>query len=297
MTGPTTDLRYQLNGSTRICAVIGDPVGHSLSPTLHNAGYAALGLDWAYVAFPVRRHEANGAVDAMRTLQLAGLSVTMPHKDTIARFADEVSDDVALLGAGNTLRWLGNRIRAETTDGPGCIAALREAGADPDGKRVMVLGAGGAGRAVIHAAARAGAREVVVVNRSVERAEAAISLAGGVGRVGSVDQADSCDIIVNATSIGMRTGADRPGDPEWPTSVDVLPLDVSRVGPGQFVNDLIYHPRVTPLMSQAAQRGATVLGGVGMLLHQAALQFTFFTGEPAPLNAMQVALQQRLDER
>lgn len=243
------DARPSLSGSTRVCGVIGDPVGHSLSPALHNAGYAALGLDWAYVAFPVRRDDGRGAVEAMRTLQLAGLSVTMPHKDTIARFADEVSDDVATLGAGNTLRWVGDRIRAETTDGPGCIAALREAGADPTGKRIMVLGAGGAGRAVVQAAAKAGASEIVVVNRSVERADAAVLLTGGVGRVGSADEADSCDIIVNATSIGMGI------DPAVNDSSDVRPLDPSRVGPGQFVNDLIYHPLVTPLMSRAANAG------------------------------------------
>ena len=290
MTEPAADARPLLNGATRVCGVIGDPVGHSLSPALHNAGYAALGLDWIYVAFAVTRDLGRGAVDAMRSLQLAGLSVTMPHKDTIARFADEVSDDVAMLGSGNTLRWANNRIRAETTDGPGCITALREGGADPAGKRIMVLGAGGAGRAVIHAAANAGAREIIVVNRSVERAEAALLLTNGIGRVGSADEADTCDIIVNATSIGM--GPPAPGD-----AAVALPLDPARLGPGQYVNDLIYHPLVTSLMIRAAERGATVIGGVGMLLHQAALQFTFFTGEPAPIEAMRSAVQQHLASR
>ena len=156
--------------------MIGDPVAHSFSPVIHNAAYRSLDMDWVYVAFPVATGAAGGAVDAMRALGLMGLSVTMPHKQTVAEFADEVSDDVAALGAGNTLRWSNGRIRAETTDGPGCVSALREAGADPTGKRVMVLGAGGAGRAVVQALARAEAMEIIVVNRTLDRAEAACAL-------------------------------------------------------------------------------------------------------------------------
>ena len=285
MTGPLAP-----TGTTKVCGVIGDPVSHSLSPVLHNAAYAALGLDWVYVAFAVATGNGAEAVAAMRALGLVGLSVTMPHKESIARYADEVSDDVVALGAGNTLRWVGTNIRAETTDGPGCISALREAGVDPTGKRVMVLGAGGAGRAVVLALAREGAKEIVVVNRTPERARAAVALTGAIGRVGSADEADRCDVVINATSVGMAKSSD--GIP-----VDRAVIDPARLGPGQVVNDLVYHPLVTPLMAMAAERGSIVVGGLGMLLHQAALQFRFWTGESAPIDAMRAAVSAELARR
>jgi shikimate dehydrogenase len=280
-------------GTTRVCAVIGDPVTHSVSPILHNAAFRATGLDWVYVAFSVEFDSGPVVVDAMRTLGLMGLSVTMPHKQAIARYADEASVDVVALGAGNTLRWVGDAIRAETTDGAGCVAALQEVGVDATGKRVMVIGAGGAGRAVIQAMAREGVREVVIVNRSPERATAALSVSAGIGRVGSIDEADSCDIIINATPIGMGY-RENNGDVSEPNAVAV---DPSRLGPGQVVNDLVYFPLVTPLMAAAEVRGAHVIGGLGMLLHQAALQFTWWTGIAAPFDAMRSALNTELSRR
>lgn len=270
-----------------MCGVIGDPVAHSLSPIIHNAAFAALGLDWVYVAFPVPSAEGRLVVDAMRALHIVGLSVTMPHKQAIAEFADQASDDVMALGAGNTLRWVDGLVRAETTDGPGCVSALREAGADPTGKRVMVLGAGGTGRAVVQALSRSEAKEVVVVNRTRDRAEAAVALGLGRARIGVVEEANDCDIIINATSVGMTGNAE---------SREPL-IDPNGIGPGQVVNDLIYHPLVTPLMSMAAERGAHVVGGLGMLLHQAALQFSYWTGETAPIKAMRNAIETELERR
>ncbi len=293
MRSPSSSSPSSPVGTTRVCAVIGDPVVHSLSPILHNAAFRAQELDWVYVAFSVASGSGQAAVDAMRTLGLMGVSVTMPHKQAVARFADEASDDVIALGAGNTLRWVGDRIRAETTDGAGCVAALREAGVDTTGKRVMVIGAGGAGRAVIQAVAREGPREVVIVNRSLDRANAALNVSGGVGRVGSESDADTCDIIINATPLGMgfdESNADIPGP-------NVIAVDPLRLGPGQVVNDLVYVPLVTPLMAAAEIRGARVIGGLGMLLHQAALQFTWWTGIPAPLEVMRSALDTELSRR
>ena len=220
------------------------------------------------------------------------------------RSTDEASDDVIALGSGNTLRWVdrrvGGAIRVETTDGDGCLAALQEAGIDPQGKRVMVLGAGGTGRAVVQALARdGGVREIVVVNRSADRAVAALALAGSVGRVGSADEADSCDVIINATSVGMARARDGfSGVSEhMPRVSDQSLIDPIRLGPGQVVNDLIYHPLVTPLMAAAAERGSTVIGGVGMLLHQAGRQFSFWAGENAPIEAMRAAVNAELTRR
>jgi shikimate dehydrogenase len=279
--------------STAVCGVVGDPVSHSISPIVHNAAFRNLGLNYVYVAFPVPTTHGNSVVSAMRTLGLKGLSVTMPHKDLIAQFADEASDDVIALGSGNTLRWVdgivGGRVRAETTDGAGCVAALREEAADPSGLRVMVIGAGGAGRAVIQALARASAREIVIVNRNKVRAHAATGLANGLARVGSIDEVDSCDIIINATSVGM--GSKNDGD-----SAE-MPLDPNRLGPGQIVNDLVYHPLTTPLLQAALERGAKPIAGTGMLLHQAVLQFQFWTGLDAPIECMREAVKHEISLR
>lgn len=277
-------MRPAPTGTTRVAAVIGDPVRHSLSPVLHNAGFAALGLDWVYVALPVPAGRAADALVGVRALGIAGLSVTMPHKTDVARAADEASDDVVRLDAANTVVDVGGRLRAETTDGPGCVDALRAEGFEPEGRVCMVVGAGGAGRAVVLALARAGAREVLVVNRDPGRAAAAVALADGRGRHASADEVDRCDLVVNATPVGM--GADTG-----------LPVDPDRLGAGQVVNDLVYHPLVTPLLTAAAARGARTVGGLGMLLHQAGRQLTLWTGEPAPLGAMAEAVTAELARR
>jgi shikimate dehydrogenase len=266
-----------------VAAVIGDPVGHSLSPTLFNAAFSATGLDWVFVAFEVPAGAGPAAVEAARTLGLGGLSVTMPHKATVLEACDRLTSDAELLGAVNSIRNAEGELVGDNTDGPGFVKALEaETGFDPAGKRCAVVGAGGAARAVVLALARAGAREVVVVNRTPARGEGAAQLAGRVGRPGAVDDIGRADLVVNATSVGM-TGKDG-GVP--------VPLDVLRQG--QVVADLIYEPSTTALLAGARQRGLVAVNGVGMLLHQAALQFEAWTGRPAPLDAMAAALHRRL---
>lgn len=271
-------------GSTIVTGVIGDPVGHSLSPILHNTAFSALNLPWVYVAFPVAKAFGGSVVEGMRTFGIRGLSVTMPHKDAVARDADDATDDVRLLGAANTLVAHGRRIAAHSTDGEGCIGALRAAQFDPEGKRCLVLGAGGAARAVVLALARAGAREICIANRSTERAEHAAQLGLGRAKATSEEVADSCDLIINATPVGM--GGDQG-----------LPIDPSRLGPGQLVNDLIYHPLVTPLLAVASERGARTVGGLDMLVHQAGRQFHLWTGETAPLEQMRQGVAIELERR
>ena len=269
---------------TQVAAVIGDPVRHSLSPVLHNAAFSAAGLDWVYVALAVASGRGVDAVHAMRALGIGGLSVTMPHKTAVIGAVDVVSSDAALLGAANTIVRSGSLLCAHTTDGNGCIDALRADGFDPDGKSCMVIGAGGAGRAVVLALRNAGAASIAVVNRDASRAAAAVALGGAAARRAATDEADGCDLIVNATPLGMGT--------------DVrLPVDPDRLGPGQVVNDLVYHPLVTPLLSAAAARGARTVGGVGMLLYQAGRQFTLWTAEPAPIDAMRAAVAAELAVR
>lgn len=267
MVGPTT----------RVAGIIGDPVRHSLSPALHNAAFQALDLDWVYLAFEVPAGSGAAAVEAVRTLGIDGLNVTMPHKADVAGAVDRLSPTAERLGAVNTVVRRGGVLVGESTDGEGFVAALRgDEGFDPAGKRCLVVGAGGAARAVIAALAEAGAAEVVVAGRTPERVAAAAALAGGRGRVGTTAEASAVDLVVNATPVGMG------GDPG-------LPVDPALLGPGQVVADLVYHPLATPLLEAARARGVVAVNGLGMLIHQAALAFRLWTGEDPPLEVLSAA--------
>jgi shikimate dehydrogenase len=275
-----------LRGSTRLAGVIGDPVRHSLSPLLHNAAFAALGLDWAFAAFHVRAGAGAAALDAMRALRLEGLNVTMPLKGEVADAVDRLAPSAAALRSVNTVVWVGTELVGESTDGPGLVAALRaDEGFDPEGRRCLVLGSGGAARAVVHALAEAGAAAVVVAARRPEAGAAVASLAGPRGRTGSADEAAEADLIVDATPVGMA--GHEPGPP----------LDPSSLGPGQLVVDLVYDPPGTPLLEAARSAGAATANGLGMLLHQAALSFRLWTGEDPPMEAMSAALVAELAGR
>ena len=274
-----------IGGATRVAAVIGSPVRHSLSPAIHNAGYEALGIDWAYVAFEVAPGRAADALTAMRVLALAGLSVTMPHKHDVAAAVDEIAPAARVLDAVNCVeRTADGRLVGHNTDGDGFVDSLFAAGADgPAGRRCVVLGAGGAARAVIDALARHGATEVVVVNRSPGRGAEAASLAGPVGRVGTPVDVSRADLVVNATSVGM-------GSTE-------LPLDAALLRAGQVVADLVYHPLDTALLGVARAAGATPVDGLGMLVHQAARQIRIWTGLDAPVAVMRAAAEAELARR
>ena len=276
-----------ITGETRLAAVIGRPVRHSLSPVILNAAFEAAGLDWRFVALDVAPGDGAAAVRAARTLGLGGLSVTMPHKADAAGAVDETTAVAAELGAVNCVFWRGDRLVGDNTDGPGFLDALAEdPGVKVAGLRCAVVGAGGAGRAVVRALAAAGAGEVVVVNRSPGPAARAAALAGPAGRVGTAADAGAADLVVNATPLGMGRAAGEP-----------LPLDPALLHEGQVVADLIYHPRVTPLLAAAAERGARTTGGLGMLVHQAAHAFVRWTGAEAPVGAMAAAARSALAAR
>ncbi|MGC1513526.1 MAG: NAD(P)-dependent oxidoreductase, partial [Acidimicrobiales bacterium] len=193
------------SGTTRLAAVIGDPVRHSLSPLIHNTGFRALGLDWVFVALAVERGRGAAALDAMRTLGIDGLSVTMPLKAEVMVGLDRVSSLAERLGAVNVIARVGRELVGDNTDGPGFVNALRhDQGFEPEGKRCVVVGAGGAARAVMLALAEAGAAEVTVVARRTDQAVAAVALAGDVGRVGVPADVANADLVVNATPVGMQ---------------------------------------------------------------------------------------------
>lgn len=276
-------------GSTRIAAVIGSPIHHSMSPVILNAAFQSAGLDWVFGAFEVAPGEAPDAVAAMRTLGIAGMSVTMPHKADVLAALDDLSPAARLLGAVNCISWDGDRLVGHSTDGPGLIDTLRvDEGFEPEGKRCVVIGAGGAARAAIAALADAGAASIVVVNRTADRAERAAALAGSRGRVGTDADVSDAELVVNATPIGMHRGQE-VARLHAADAAPELPFDPACVGRGQLVLDMVYDPLVTPTVQAARASGATAVNGLGMLVHQAAHAYRLWTGEDAPRAAMSAA--------
>jgi shikimate dehydrogenase len=272
-----------ISGVTRVAGVIGDPVRHSLSPVLHNAAYRVLGLDWVYVAFEVPDGATRGALDAMRVLDLAGLSVTMPHKTVAATACDELSADAEALHSVNTVSLAPQgRLVGDSTDGEGFLRSLRDSGHDPKDATVLLLGAGGAARAVALALGQAGAH-VVVCARKPDAAAVAARLARGTTAAWAerAEVAAEATFVVNATPVGMTVETD----------TDVLPVPVESFHAGQVLADLVYHPRETPLLLGARERGAEVVDGLGMLVHQAGLQIERWTGLAAPIEAMRAAVE------
>jgi shikimate dehydrogenase len=265
--------------------VIGSPIRHSLSPALFTAAFQAAGLDWRYDAFEVPAGEAPGFL-AGEGAGLDGVSVTMPHKAAVIPVLDALDPVAERLGAVNCIaRGADGRRTGHNTDGAGFLDALRaDAELEVAGLRTLVLGAGGAARAVALALAEAGAREVLVVNRSGDRAAQAVELLGPVGRIGTPAEAGDAELVVNATSVGM-------GDD------DGVPIDPALLGPGQTVVDIVYHPLETPLLRAAAARGAATVGGLGMLVHQAAHAFRLWLGRPAPVDAMRAGALAELAAR
>ena len=287
--GPTPDRRPPMSGASRLAAVIGDPVRHSLSPTLLNAAFAEAGLDWHFVALEVAAGRSDEALDAVRALGLAGLSVTMPHKAAVAAAVDHRAEQAEVLDAVNCVVVEGGRLVGHNTDGDGFLDGLRhDTGFDPAGRSTVVIGAGGAARAVVLALARAGAAEVAVVNRTASRAEVAAGLAGPVGRVvGSDELSDTvaaADLVVNATSVGM-------------TDDGALPVDPESVAVGTVAVDLIYHPPETAWLAALRGRGIEAHNGLSMLVFQAAHAFRLWTGSEAPVAVMDAAARAVLATR
>ena len=276
----------RIGGGTRVVAVLGWPVAHSLSPVIHNAAFAALEMSWTYVALPVEPGAVPAAVAGLRALGFAGANVTMPHKEAVAEAMDELTEDAARLRAVNTIEVAGGRLIGHNTDAPGFARFLEhDAGFDPAGKTAVLFGAGGAARACALAVARAGLTRIVVALREPARAaplaDALDGLETEVEAIAFDDAADaSADLVLNATPLGAH-GEDLP-----------LP----KLGADALFVDLLYRPATTPAQQAAKAAGAQAVGGLGLLLHQAALSFELWTGRPAPLEVMSAAAVAALAE-
>ena len=280
----------RIGGGTHVVGIIGWPVSHSLSPAIHNAGFAAAGLDWVYLPLPVRPEWLQPALIGLVPLGFAGANVTMPHKTEAAELIQHRSDDATLLQAVNTIAVRGGELEGHNTDVAGFDRFLRrDAGFDPAGRSALVYGAGGAARACALALARAGLAELTVAARDESRAAPLMKMVEALevpvtlippGATGELTP----DLVVNATPVGGR-------DAE-----QVLP-SLPHLGSGVLVIDLLYDPPSTDFQRRAREAGATAFGGLGHLLEQAALSFELWTGQPAPLEVMSAAALASLADR
>ncbi len=269
-----------LTAATRLAGVIGWPVAHSLSPAMHNAEMRRLGLDWAYVAWAVRPERLEAAVRGLAALGVAGVNVTVPHKQAVMALMDEVSPEARLVGAVNTVRFDDGRMTGHNTDAAGWMADVAR-DVDLRGKAVFLLGAGGAARAVAVGACQAGARELVIGARRMHAAEEVAEavqpafphtrvLFTALADAASLPLLEGCEVVVNATPVGMQHSPGIPVPADW-------------LLPDQFVYDTIYAPAETALLAAARERGCQTRNGLGMLARQGAAALEIWTGsQPDP---------------
>jgi shikimate dehydrogenase len=278
---------------TTFVGVLGWPVEHSRSPAMHNAAFQALGLDWRYEHLPVAPEDFDAFVRALPARGFAGANVTIPHKLRALAIADRPSDVARATGAANTLTFTPAGIEAENTDVQGFLRALREQAPEaPAGMSAVVLGAGGAARAVIYALLEAGARSVAVWNRHPERARELVGDFAGFAAPGTDlevlagPRAPKADLIVNATSVGMPTHDSEEALRDREQPFKELPLSADVWVDRQIVVDLVYRQDGTPLVRFARSQGAVCVDGFDVLVHQGAASFRLWTGLEAPLGAM-----------
>jgi len=277
------------SGAARCCGIIGDPVAHSLSPAMHNAAFRELGLDFVYVPFRVKSDELAAAIGGMRSLNIRGLNVTVPHKVSVIPLLDGLDGLAERIGAVNTIVNDDGVLKGYNTDAAGFRQTLISNGVRPEGKRVVVLGAGGAARAVAFTLAEQGA-ELVILNRrqeldwAVELARRLSPVAGKKVPALEMNQEnlaralEEADLLVNATSVGMS-----PDTGGTPVAAHLLK-------PGLTVFDIVYNPVRTRLLAEAERAGAGTVSGVDMLLWQGALALELWTGVGAPVEVMRAQI-------
>lgn len=278
--------QQQITNKTKLVGLIGWPVNDSLSPAMHNAAFAEIGVDWAYVPLQVQPDDTQEALKALVALNFAGANIAPPHRQAVMRHMDELSDAASTTGAVNTVHFHNDKFYGYNTDAMGFLKAMNEAGYDPQGMRVAVLGAGGAARSAIYSLARVKADSIKVFNRTAERAAFLVDdLAEAFPdsrlefeiltpeKLTTLD--GQVDMVVNTTSIGMEPNIDNN---PWPDTVDI---------PGATIfYDLVCDPLETKFLSRARQAGVETIDGLGMFVHQAAFAFEKWTGQKAPVTMM-----------
>lgn len=285
----------KVTGKTKLCGVIGDPVEHTMSPLMHNAAFEKVGLDYLYVPFRVRKQGLGKAIEGMRALNIRGLNVTIPHKVAVIPFLDRLDPLTEKIGAVNTIVNDNGTLTGYNTDATGFLQALLERGVEPRGENVVVIGAGGASRAISFVLAEREAH-LVILNR-LQEFDWAEELAGRLsdffgGRVEALELTEEnlarvlekADILVNATSLGMNPSID-----ESPVSSHLLKSSLT-------VFDVVYNPIRTRLLEDAEQAGAQTISGLDMLVWQGAKAFEKWTGVEAPVGLMREEVLKALIE-
>ncbi|GIP39550.1 shikimate dehydrogenase (NADP(+)) [Paenibacillus sp. J31TS4] len=278
-----------IDTATTLYGVFGHPVAHSKSPLMLNRAFREAGINAAYAAFHVLPGMLEDAVRGIRALGFRGVNVTVPHKVEVMRYLDAVDPEAERIGAVNTIVNEQGRLTGYNTDGIGYVRSLKEeTGFSPAGRRIVLVGAGGAARGIAFALAKEGPARLVLANRTAAKAESlAEDLSGlcasaGVSLDQAADELAQADLIVNTTLVGMHPHPDE------------LPVDPSLLRAGQLVSDIVYTPRETALLKEARARGAAVHGGLGMFIYQGAYAFEYWTGTAAPVEAMRQAVEEAL---
>ena len=280
------------NFKAELVACFGQPVAENPTGVMQEAAFRALGLNWRYLTVEVAPENLADAIRGVRAFGMRGINLTIPHKVAVMQYLDEIAPDAAVIGAVNTVRREGDRLTGENTDGKGFLQGVRQdAGVDPSGKRAVVLGAGGAARAIVTELALAGVAELLVVNRSVERGQKMAQELALKTRTpirfeswkGTCRVPANADLLVNATSIGL-----------YPASDAMPPVDLSEAGPQMLVCDAVFNPPETRLLAAARQRGLPTLDGLSMLVYQGVIGFQYWTGLDAPEAVMKSALRAAL---
>jgi len=283
----------EISGRTKVCCVIGDPIEHTLSPVMHNAAFEELNLNFIYLAFRVSRKKLRDAIAGVRSLNIHGLNLTMPHKNPVMRYLDEIDSTARSIDAVNTILNAGGKLVGYMTDGVGAIRALKENGVGLEGKKLLLLGAGGAGKAIAFHAAQE-VKELRILNRTARKAKELAEVLGKKfnKKVGGNSllselvkkELEDADILINATSVGMHPDVNRSlVDPNW-------------LRPDLCVMDIIYNPLETKLANDAKSVGAKVVSGIEMLVYQGAASFEIWTNHLAPVKAMREAVLNKLSE-
>ncbi|MDO5825116.1 MAG: shikimate dehydrogenase [Methanosphaera sp.] len=280
-----------ITGKTKVVAVIGNPIEHSLSPPMHNAAYKQMGMDYVYVAFKIEKDNLSHLIESAKTMGLVGLNVTIPYKTDIIEYLDEVDDTARRINAVNTIRFKDGIAKGYNTDGTGAVKSI-EKYTELKNKKVLVLGAGGASKAITFTLLNHGINSLTIANRSRDNAIQLIDnlkKQTGFDKINYVDieQADtildSVDIIINTTPIGMYPNVDAD-----------TPIKTEKINENHVVMDIIYNPLETKLLKNAKDNGATTISGTNMLINQGITAFEIFTGKTPSYESFEKALLEQL---
>lgn len=284
------DLSSQPNKMTMRLAVIGDPIAHSKSPFMHNAALVELGIEGEYVPVYVSSEDLGRAITRMKELGFRGINVTIPHKVNVMNYIDRIDESAARIGAVNTIVNENGILTGYNTDGIGYVRSLKdETHVNLRGKSIMVLGAGGAARGIVYALAQEEPKNIVIVNRSEDKALQMVEEWKSIVNITALamDKVQSLmptmDVVINTTSIGMH--------PHVTQSV----IDPEIIPAGIIVSDLIYNPLTTELLKKSQDRGCIIHGGLGMFVNQGAYALEYWTGMPAPIEIMRTAVLKSLE--